>query len=106
MNLDTIIVDMKKQYKVLNIKCGGCAGTVIDALKDKFPDISVDLTAEPCIVSATIDSKEDEEYLLDTLRRYGYPSQTEDLSIMSKKYLSGKSYLSCLHGKLASKTDS
>ena len=98
------MINMQKQYKVMNIKCGGCASTVVDALKGRFPDISVNLDDEPRIVSATIDSKEDEEYLIDTLRKYGYPLETEELSAMNKKYLSGKSYLSCMHGKIIAKT--
>lgn len=94
---------MKKYYEVLNIKCGGCANTVRDALKDKFPDIKVDLEKEPRIVSATINSDEDEKYLLDKLRRLGYPLKTEELSKITEKYLYGKSYVSCMHGKLATK---
>ena len=33
---------MRKSFEVLNIKCGGCAGTVKSKLKDKFPDITQD----------------------------------------------------------------
>lgn len=94
---------MKRQYEVLNIKCGGCASTVTDKLKDRFPDIAVNLETEPRIVSATIKSDDDEQYLLDTLRSLGYPLKTEELSKMTEKYLYGKSYVSCMHGKVSAK---
>ena len=94
---------MKRQYEVLNIKCGGCASTVTKKLKDRFPDITVDLDKEPRIVSATIASDEDETYLLETLRNLGYPLKTEELSKLTEKYLYGKSYVSCMHGKVSAK---
>lgn len=94
---------MKKQFEVLNIKCGGCATTVTDKLKDKFPDITVNLETEPRIVSATIESDADEKYLLETLRSLGYPLKTEELSKITEKYLYGKSYVSCMHGKVSAK---
>jgi copper chaperone len=93
---------VKKQYEVLNIKCGGCASTVTDALVERFPDIEVQLDVEPRIVSATIASEADEVYLLDTLRKLGYPLSSDDMSVVTKKYLYGKSYVSCMHGKLKS----
>lgn len=94
---------MKRQYEVLNIKCGGCATTVTDKLKDKFPDITVNLETEPRVVSATIKSDDDEMYLLNALRSLGYPLKTEELSKMTQKYLYGKSYVSCMHGKVSAK---
>ena len=97
---------MKKQFHVMNIKCGGCASTVTNALKERFPDIAVDFTQEPRIVSATIHSEEDEKYLLETLRNLGYPLHTDELTALTKKYLSGKSYVSCMHGRLNDKIKS
>jgi copper chaperone CopZ len=94
---------MIKSYEVLNIKCGGCASTVKDKLKDKFPDIKVDLDKEPRVVSADIKNKEDEDYLLDTLQKLGYPLKTAELSAMQEKYLGAKSYASCMHGKIKNK---
>ena len=94
---------MKKDYEVLNIKCGGCAGTVTAKLKDRFPDIKVNLDEDPRIVSATIDSQKDEEYLLETLKKLGYPLKTDELTAMQEKYLGAKSYASCMHGKVNNK---
>lgn len=92
-----------KQYEVLNIKCGGCAGKVTSKLKKRFPDIEVDLDEEPRIISATINSQEDEDYLLETLLKLGYPLKTDELSKMQEKYLGAKSYTSCMQGKVANK---
>jgi copper chaperone CopZ len=94
---------MKRQYEVLNIKCGGCATTVTDTLKDRFPDIEVNLDKEPRIVSATINNDDDETYLIETLHKLGYPLKTAELSKLTEKYLYGKSYVSCMHGKVAAK---
>ncbi len=96
---------MKKEYEVLNIKCGGCAGTVKKKLVKRFPDIEVNLDKEPRIVSASVNSEEDEQYLLETLRKLGYPLATDDMNMITEKYLFGKSYVSCLHGKHANKKD-
>lgn len=90
----------------MNIKCGGCAESVRDALKDKFPDITIDLASEPRVVSATIHSQDDETYLIETLRKLGYPLLTDEMTVLTKKYLSGKSYVSCMHGKINKKLTS
>lgn len=94
---------MKKSFEVLNIKCGGCASTVTDKLKDRFPDIEVDLEKEPRIVTANIESDDDEKYIVDTLQNLGYPLKTAELSALQEKYLGAKSYASCMHGKLNNK---
>lgn len=94
---------MTKTYEVLNIKCGGCASTVTDRLKGRFPDIKVDLEKEPRVVSATIASQEDENYLLKTLQDLGYPLKTAELTKLQEKYLGAKSYASCMHGKVNNK---
>jgi len=91
---------MKKTFEVLNIKCGGCANTVKSKLQDKFPDIEVNLDSHPRIVSATINSLEEEKYLLETLKKLGYPSVNEELDILESTWLKGKSFVSCAIGKM------
>jgi copper chaperone CopZ len=91
---------MKKTFEVLNIKCGGCAGTVKSKLKDRFPDIEVDLDSMPRKVSTTISSDEDEKYLLNTLKSLGYPEVNDDLGTIQSAMLKGKSFVSCAVGKL------
>lgn len=96
---------MKKSYEVYNIKCGGCASTVKSKLKDRFPDIEVDLDHEPRIIRATISTPEDERYLLQTLRSLGYPSVNEDLGSVEGALLKGKSFVSCAIGKMSSQKE-
>jgi copper chaperone CopZ len=91
---------MKKTYEVLNIKCGGCAGTVKSKLVDRFPDIEVDLDVFPRKVTATIGSEEDEKYLLSTLKSLGYPEINDDLGSIESVMLKGKSFVSCAVGKI------
>ena len=94
---------MKKEYEVLNIKCGGCAGTVTKKLETRFSDVEVDLDHDPRIVRATVESDEDEEFLLDTLRSLGYPLTTDDMGVIAEKYAFAKSYVACMHGKIDAK---
>ncbi len=93
---------MKKSFEVYNIKCGGCAGTVKSKLKDRFPDIDVNLDYEPRVVSATINSDDEEIFLLQTLKSLGYPSVHEDLGGLEGALLKGKSFVSCAIGKMSS----
>lgn len=97
---------MKKSFEVFNIKCGGCANTVKSKLKEKFPDIDVSLESDPRVVSATIHSQEEEEYLLQTLKSLGYPSIHEDLGGLEGALLKGKSFVSCAIGKMSSEKES
>jgi len=97
---------VKKSFEVYNIKCGGCAGTVKSKLKDKFPDIEVSLESDPRIVSATIQTDEEEVYLLQTLKSLGYPSIHEDVSGLEGALLKGKSFVSCAIGKMSSEKES
>lgn len=94
---------MIKSYEVLNIKCGGCASTVKEKLIKKFPDIKVSLDSEPRVVSATINSAEDEQYLISKLQNLGYPLKDSDIGKLTQKYLSSKSYVSCMQGKIKTK---
>jgi copper chaperone CopZ len=92
---------MKKSFEVHNIKCGGCANTVKTKLQERFPDIEVSLESEPRVVSATIQSDEEETYLLQTLKSLGYPSIHEDLGNLESGFLKGKSFVSCAIGKMS-----
>ncbi len=96
---------MKKSYEVLNIKCGGCAGTVKAKLKDAFPDIEVSLESEPRVVSATVRSEEEEIFLLQTLKSLGYPSINETLGGLEGALLKGKSFVSCAIGKMSTEKE-
>ena len=51
---------VKREFTVLNIKCGGCAGTVKKALLEEFGEVEVNLEVEPRIISLLTDENFDE----------------------------------------------
>ncbi|WP_200762252.1 heavy-metal-associated domain-containing protein [Nitrosophilus alvini] len=91
---------MKKSFEVLNIRCEGCANTIDKKLRDKFPDIKIDLGCEPRIVTVDIKSEEDEEFLKETLRTLGYPLKDDKKDLLSSTGMFAKSLVSCAVGKI------
>jgi len=90
---------MKKSFKVLNIKCEGCANTIKKALLEHFKDIDIDLTKEPKIVTVEIKSSDEEAKLKTILRSLGYPLIDDKLSKAQEIGLKTKSVISCAVGK-------
>jgi len=89
---------MTKTYEVLNVKCGGCANTLINGLKDEFGEVEVNLEVHPRKI--TLDIQENQEESLKTkLRSLGYPLTTDELSGFDKAATTAKSFLSCAVGK-------
>ena len=88
---------MKQTLEVLNVKCGGCASTLIKSLKDEFGEVSVDLEVNPRKITLDIEDKK-----LDALKvklRLGYPLTTDELSGFEKAATTAKSFVSCAIGK-------
>lgn len=92
---------MKKEFKALNIKCGGCAKTVSDALKKDFGVVEVDLEKEPRVVSVEIKDEEHEKLFRKKMRGLGYPMDDEELGAFTATGLKAKSFLSCAVGKMS-----
>lgn len=90
---------MKKAFKVLNIKCEGCANSIKKALSLYFDFIEVDLTKEPRIVTVEIKEEKDEEELKRVLRTLGYPLIDDKLSKTQEIGMKTKSFISCAVGK-------
>jgi len=92
---------MKQIFEVLNVKCGGCANTLKNALEKDFGEIEVDLTQEPRRISLDI-----EESAIPSLRiqlkKLGYPMSDEDLSTIEGFSTTAKSFVSCAIGKMGS----
>jgi copper chaperone CopZ len=86
------------ELTVENIKCGGCAKTITQALEDlKFHQISVDHETQKILVSKPLN----EEMLnkaIHKLHELGYPlvDSEEGLKALALK---AKSYISCALGK-------
>ncbi len=90
---------MKKTYEVLNVKCGGCAGTLTSSLKEKFGDVEVDLEVQPRQITLEIEESQEED-LKVALRGLGYPLSTDELSGFQKATTTAKSFVSCAIGKM------
>jgi len=88
-------------FEVANIRCGGCAKTIIKALKEEgFDEVSVDTTCEPRKVTAKI---VDEAHLAQfkvILRSLGYPLVGEEQGSVESATLKLKSFVSCTLGKI------
>jgi len=90
---------VKKTFEVLNVKCGGCAGTLKKALKDEFSDVQVDLEVEPRQITLDIDESKIEA-LREKLISLGYPMSDEELGTIQKITTTAKSFVSCAVGKM------
>lgn len=90
---------MKKVFQVLNVKCGGCTGTLKKELLKEFGEVAVNLEVEPREI--TLDVKdEDLEKLKLKLRSLGYPLTTDELSTFQTVGTTAKSFVSCAIGKM------
>jgi len=92
---------MKQTFKILNVKCGGCASTLKTKLSDKFGEIEVDLSKNPREITLDILDENIEEFKKQ-LKDLGYPLTTEKLSFIDKNTTKAKSFVSCAIGKINS----
>ena len=89
---------MKQTFEVHNVKCGGCANTLISSLKEEFGEVTVDLEVSPRKITLDIEENRLEELKLK-LRKLGYPLTTDELSGFDKAAATAKSFVSCAVGK-------
>ncbi|WP_417332024.1 heavy-metal-associated domain-containing protein [Halarcobacter sp.] len=89
---------MKKTYEVHNVKCGGCANTLINSLKETFGEVEVNLDVQPRQITLEIEDNKEEELKLK-LRSLGYPLTSDELSGFDKAATTAKSFVSCAVGK-------
>lgn len=87
-----------KQYRVLNVKCGGCANTLITKLEPEFGKVDVDLEQMPRVITIYSDNL-DEERLRELLKSLGYPMSDENLGFFEGAGAKAKSFVSCAIGK-------
>jgi copper chaperone len=82
-----------KEIKVVNIKCGGCAKSIVDALSKKgLREVSVDPSCQ------TVTFEGDEKLAEEILNKMGYPkADTKEAKSLLKK---AKSFGSCMVGRL------
>ena len=92
---------MKQTFEVENVKCGGCANTLKNKLKDTFGDVSVDLEVMPRKITLEIEENQLED-LKAQLRSLGYPLSSDELSTLQNVGAKAKSFVSCAIGKMDS----
>ena len=93
---------MKQTFEVINVKCGGCAGTLKNKLKEEFGDVEVDLDVTPrkITLDITVDRIDD---LSQALRKLGYPLATDEMGLLDSTSAKAKSFVSCAIGKMGEK---
>ncbi|AXH15270.1 heavy-metal-associated domain-containing protein [Malaciobacter mytili] len=89
---------MKKTFEVHNVKCGGCANTLINSLKEEFGEIEVNLDVHPRQITLDIQETKEEDLKIK-LRSLGYPLTSDELSGFEKATTTAKSFVSCAIGK-------
>ena len=90
---------MKRTLEVINVKCGGCAGTLKKALLEDFGEVEVNLDTNPRQITLEV-SDEDMDKLALKLKSLGYPLSSEDLNTIEKITTTAKSFVSCAAGKI------
>lgn len=87
---------MKTTLRIQNVKCNGCATTIINKIT-KIDDVSsVYVSVEDNTISFNYTKEDQIDQVKSTLKKLGYPEEGEENSIGEI----AKSYLSCAIGKL------
>ncbi len=89
---------MKQTFEVYNVKCSGCANTLISSLKDDYGLVEVNLDVNPRKISLDIKDNQIEKLKLK-LKDLGYPLTSDELSGFDKATTTAKSFVSCAIGK-------
>lgn len=91
---------MNYEISVENIKCGGCAGTIVKKINEIEGVNSTEVDIENGIVK--IDGADGlREGLAATLLKYGYP-ETGTAEGMAAAKAKAKSFVSCAVGRMSS----
>jgi copper chaperone CopZ len=89
---------MKTQIYIQNLKCGGCANTIIKNVSSVESVSNVTVNVEDNSVNFDLVNNEKLEEIKLILKKIGYPEDGEANSLGSK----AKSYVSCAIGKMSS----
>lgn len=82
---------------IQNLKCGGCAKTIVSKLEEISTVTNVSVNVETSSVSFDAVNQEDINTVKTKLKAIGYPSIDEENSVLSK----AKSFVNCAMGKLS-----
>lgn len=89
---------MKTQIYIQNLKCGGCANTIIKNVSSVESVSNVTVNVEDNSVNFDLANNDKLEEIKLILKKIGYPEDGEANSLGSK----AKSYVSCAIGKMSS----
>jgi copper chaperone CopZ len=89
---------MKTQIYIQNLKCGGCANTIIKNVSSVESVSNVTVNVEDNSVNFDLANNDKLEEIKIILKKIGYPEDGEANSLGSK----AKSYVSCAIGKMSS----
>jgi len=89
---------MKQTFQVQNVKCGGCANTLMTKLQDQFGEIEVNLEVMPREITLEIEDAK-VTALREALKSLGYPMADETLRFVENTTAQAKSFVSCAVGK-------
>ena len=92
---------MKQTFEVINVKCGGCASTLTEKLKDEFGTVEVNLEVEPRQITVDIEENQLDD-LAVALKKLGYPLVSEEMGFVDSTTAKAKSFVSCAVGKMNS----
>ncbi|WP_431126464.1 heavy-metal-associated domain-containing protein [Flagellimonas flava] len=86
---------MKIEFQVQNLKCGGCANTIVSKLESMEDVEEVQVNPESGMVKVSYGSEPTAVALREKLRTLGYPVLEDDNGVLLK----AKSYVSCAIGR-------
>ena len=86
---------MKIEFHVQNLKCGGCANTIVSKLEAMEDVEEVQVNPESGMVRVRYGSEPTAVMLREKLRTLGYPVLEDDNGVLLK----AKSYVSCAVGR-------
>jgi len=86
---------MKQEIYIENLKCGGCANTIINELKSVNEISEVNVDVEKSLVTL-ITNETTLEIVREKLSKLGYPEVGDENTILHK----AKSFVSCAVGRV------
>jgi len=88
---------MKIELSIQNLKCGGCANTIINKLSELNEISSVNVDVESSIVTFEHNSENAINSAVEKLAALGYPVNGDKNTVISK----AKSFVSCAVGRMS-----
>ena len=88
---------MKTKLSIQNLKCGGCANTIINKLYELDNISSVSVDVESSVVTFEHKSENAIDTAVEKLATLGYPVEGDKNTVISK----AKSFVSCAVGRMS-----